>query len=122
MISLKDLLKEAKSPITIYRIEDELGLGPFRKETANKIKSISKEDHILYKKMYNKISKMHKAMIVNVPKGYVFGYKSKDQLMNWFTKEDLQLLKKYNFSIQSYNNVINYYPILDRELIFKKPK
>jgi len=122
MIRLIDLLIESKTPITIYRVEDNSGLGPFRQEVANKIKSSSKEDYTLYKKMYNRISKVHKAVIVNVPKGYVFGYESKKQLMKWFTTEDLQLLKKYNFAIQSYNNVVNYYFIMDRELIFKKPK
>ena len=122
MMRLKDLLIESKTPITIYRVEDNSGLGPFRQEVANKIKSSSKEDYTLYKKMYNRISKVHKAVIVNVPKGYVFGYESKKQLMKWFTNEDLRLLKKYNFAIQSYNNVVNYYFIMDRELIFKKPK
>ena len=121
MIRLKDLLVEASNnPITAYRVEDDNGLGPFREEIAKKIKSQSKEDYSAYKKLYNRISKLHKAVIVKMPKGYVFGFKSKDQLNNWFTKEDLTLLDKYKFSIKRYTNVSKYYNIMDREIIFKK--
>ena len=120
MIQLTDLLKEGKTPITVFRIENSEGLGPFREEVAELIKNKNIDDYKIYKQIYNRISKKHAAVIVNVPKGYVFGYESLSQLKNWFDTADLALLKKYGFNVKKYNNIKKYYDIMDRELIFKK--
>ena len=114
---LKQIINEVfKEYIQVYRIENDLGQGPFRDEIAKLIKKQNSDDFIKYKNLYKAITKKYPPQIIGLDSKYVFGFKSIFQLKSWFTNDDLNFLNKYGFKINKYNTN-KYYNIMDREII-----
>lgn len=114
----KILLKEEKEIISVFRVENKIGLGPFRDEIKNLIKKNNLDDYNKYKIIYKDISKLSPPIIYNLPKNYVFGFKNLNDLKKYFSVEVLKFLSKYGFKIKKYKT--KFYYSFKNEIAFKK--
>ena len=106
--------KPLYSPITVYRLEKE-GKGPYRsnilKNTASlKKPSVATENPILHFKL---------AALFRFKK-YHFCFWDIKQLKEWFSEEDLHILKQAGFKLHIYHSHEHY--ILQKQVMFRKDK
>jgi len=90
--------KTAKSYRVVYRIENETGSGLFQAALEKK-NGYEPWDVVLLHEMYG----MEWPMPVGpIPRYYIFGFDSKEQLSEWFPEETRAQLRAWGLNINAY--------------------
>jgi hypothetical protein len=111
-----NLVKE--KDITIYRIEDRYGIGPYQTRLYNH-DLIEREEGDKTPTPYTDMGAIWNYLeYKNIRREFVFGFTSMEQLYAWFTEEELDVLEDYGFDINMYSS--NIYHETDKQVIFKK--
>lgn len=86
----------------IYRVENEIGEGPYRSDCYEQIESELGNE-------WGKINEDHPTPyhdgIPNsgfVPFDYIFGFVSREQLDRWFDRRSREVLREYGFKVVRY--------------------
>jgi len=110
-----DLIKEEE--ITIYRIEDNSGVGPYQTRLYDtNLLDIIETDNT--PSPYTDMEDVWNFLeYKNLRRDFKFGFTSMEQLNAWFSKKELKKLMKNGFCIEKYSS--NIYHTTDKQVVFK---
>jgi hypothetical protein len=89
----------------VYRVEDAEGFGPYRQ---NPKMPLHLRSQLATELEYTQQSKSHPSMWVDAPRpqnpeSFICGFKSMDDLLQWFY-DGIEILHKFNFFISVYES------------------